>query len=417
MSMKRYVLPCFALVGAVGVTTGCASDAGSGQSDGVTTLTFSMWAGSDAENEALAALVEIVEDENPDIRLTLETAPFNDYWTKLAAQASGGAEACILGVQAPRTRGIQQLLLPLDEQVLDGAGIDMADFDPSISEAMQIDGVQMAVPYDLGPLIVFYNEELFAEADVDAPSDGWTVEDFATAAAALSVDGRYGYAANPILDSATAWSLTLSGTQGVTAGGELDLSNPGMVEAIEFMQGMVADGSAPELPATSDTYNALNSFVAGDAAMVIDGPWQLAYVGEQVPFDFGVATIPAGADGSRTPVSGSGYGVSASCEYPEEAARAVASLTGSAAQTTLAEMGRAYPARIAEQPAYFEGDFGIAEDTLQEAGASGEPFRSTTNFTQVNTLFNQYAVSALNGDMTAVDFLETVQSQTASGAK
>jgi multiple sugar transport system substrate-binding protein len=415
--MKRYALSCIALIGTVGLLAGCSGDTGSGQSDGKTSLTFSMWAGSDAENEALDALVAIVEEEHPDITLKLETAPFNDYWTKLAAQASGGAEACILGVQAPRTRGIEGLLLPLEPDTLSAAGIDMSDFDSAISEAMQVDGTQMAVPYDLGPLIVFYNEEMFAEAGVDVPSDGWTVDDFESAAAALSGDGKYGYAANPILDSATAWSLTLAGTQGVMADGQLDLTNDGMVQAIEFMQSLVADGSSPDLPATSDSYNALNSFVSGDAAMVIDGPWQLAYVGEQVPFSFGVATIPAGDAGTSTPVSGSGYGVSASCQYPEEAALAVASLTGPEAQKTLAEMGRAYPARVAEQPAYFEGDFGIAEETLTAAGESGEPLRSTSNFTQVNTLFNQYAVSALNGDMSAEDFLDTVQSQTAAGAQ
>lgn len=382
----------------------------------MTTLTFSMWAGSAPETEALETLVGMVEEEHPDIKLKLETAPFNDYWTRLAAQASGGTEACVLGVQSPRTSSIRDLLLPLDAEALGDAGIDLGEFDQAIVEATQVDGAQYAVPYDLGPLVVFYNADAFAAAGVEPPATDWTVEEFEAAAAALSGDGTYGYAVNPTLDTATAWSLTLAGEQGVAADGALQLDDPAMVEAVEFMQKLVADGSAPQLPATSDSYNALNSFVAGDAAMAVDGPWQLAYVAEQVGFDYGVAPIPAGPDGSATPVAGSGYGVSASCEYPEEALEAISVLTGPEAQTALAEMGRAYPSRTAEQPAYFQGDYAVAEEALMAAGEGGQPLRSTPNFTQVNALFNQYAVSALNGAMTAEDFLGTVQSQTEAGA-
>ncbi|BDZ64057.1 ABC transporter substrate-binding protein [Agromyces mangrovi Wang et al. 2018] len=415
--MKRFVGAPLAAVGALALLAGCSGGGGgSTQEDGVTTLTFSMWAGSTPETEALETLVGLVEAEYPNIQLELETAPFNDYWTRLAAQASGGTEACILGVQSPRATSIRELLLPLDDRMLADAGIDLAEFDSAIVEGTQVDGEQVAVPYDLGPLIVFYNADAFAEAGLDAPAEDWTVDDFSEAAAALSGDGKYGYAINPTVDTTTAWSLTLGGEQGVAADGSLQLTDPAMVEAVAYLQGLVADGSAPQLPATSDSYNALNSFVAGDAAMAIDGPWQLAYVAEQVAFEYGVALIPAGPNGSATPVAGSGYGVSASCEYPEEALQAISVLTGPEAQTALAEQGRAFPSRTAEQPAYYQGAFAIAEDTLSAAGATGEALRSTANFTQVNTLFNQYAVSALNGDMTAEDFLGTVQSQTEAGA-
>lgn len=415
--MKRYVqMPIAALTGAL-LLAACSGGGDADQDDGTTTITFSMWAGSAPETEALETLVDLVEDAHPEIRVELETAPFNDYWTRLAAQASGGTEACVLGVQSPRTTSIQGLLLPLEDSALTDADIDLDEFDQAIVEGTQVDGVQYAIPYDLGPLIVFYNADAFADAGVPAPEDGWTVEEFTSAAATLSGEGRYGYALNPSVDSTTAWSLTLTGQQGVAEDGSLQLTSPAMVETVEFLQGFIAAGSSPQLPATSDTYNALNSFVAGDAAMAVDGPWQLAYVAEQVAFEFGVVTMPAGPQGSGTPVAGSGYGISAGCEHPEEALQVISVLTGPDAQVALAEMGRAYPSRTEEQSAYFHGEFEIAEDTLLAAAEGGEPLRSTVNFTQVNTLFNQYAVSALNGDMTAAEFLETVQSQTEAGAQ
>src|SRR5829696_4709637 len=95
--------------------SGEGSAAGGSESGGVTTLTWQMWSGSQIETEALNHLSEMVTQKHPDIKLTLQTSTFPDYWTKLAAQASGGHVGCILGVQGPRAPSITQLLLPLDE--------------------------------------------------------------------------------------------------------------------------------------------------------------------------------------------------------------------------------------------------------------------------------------------------------------
>ena len=137
---------------------------GSSSSGGVTTMTWQMWSGSQVETDALNHLSEMVTQANPDIKLTIQTSTFPDYWTKLAAQASGGDVGCILGVQGPRAPSITSLLLPLDQAKLDSAGIKMSDFNSSITQALQADGQQIAMPYDFGPLVVFYNKDLFAKA-------------------------------------------------------------------------------------------------------------------------------------------------------------------------------------------------------------------------------------------------------------
>jgi len=176
--MKRYVAVTVGASTAALLLAGCSGGAGSGtsgQADGVTTLSFAMWAGSTPETEALETLVGLVEDAHPEIDLRLETAPFNDYWTRLAAQASGGTEACILGVQSPRTSSIRDLLLPLGADALSEAGIDLADFDQSIVEGTQVDGEQYAIPYDVGPLVVFYNADAFRAAGLELPTTDWTV--------------------------------------------------------------------------------------------------------------------------------------------------------------------------------------------------------------------------------------------------
>lgn len=394
-------------------TAACGSSGGGGstEADGRTTLVWNMWSGSTAEVEAWNHLAGMVTAAHPDISLEFQTSSFNDYWTKLAAQASGGDAGCILGVQSLRAPSIGSLLVPLDD-MLAGAGVDGADFDQSIWKALQVEGAQVALPYDFGPLVMFYNADRFREAGVPVPSTDWTVQDFLSAAQSLTTDGKYGFALYPTIDSVIPWSLSMQGVDPVTPDGRLDLTQQGFVAAFQWYADLVNQLKvAPPVAASSDPTPALSSFIAGDAAMVVDGPWQLVNVMGQAAFEVGVAPIPAGDAGSRSPVAGSGFGISQTCEEPEAAMRAIAVLTGPEALQYLAEQGRAYPARTAQQEAWFSPELAGAKEGLQAAIASGVTSPATENYTQVSQLFTQYGVQAVNGQQAVPDFLNTVQQQ------
>jgi multiple sugar transport system substrate-binding protein len=391
----------------------CGSGGGGGSttSDGKTTMVWNMWSGSTAEVDAWNHLSQMVTAKHPDLALDFQTSSFNDYWTKLAAQASGGDAGCILGVQSYRAPSISQLLVPLDD-MLAGAGIDGADFDPSIWKALQVDGQQLAVPYDFGPLLMFYNADRFREAGVPIPTTSWTVQDFLSAAQALTSGGKYGFAVYPTIDSVTPWSLSLEGTGPLNAQGELDLTQEGFVKAVQWYADLVTQLKVtPQVVATNDSTPALNSFIAGDAAMVTDGPWQLVNVMDQAQFEVGVAPIPAGDSGSHSQVAGSGFGISQTCPDPDKALQAIAVLTGPEALQYLAEQGRAFPARTAQQESWFSPELAGAKDGLQAAIKNGVPAPATENYQQVNQLFMQYGVEAVNGQQSVPDFLNAVQQQ------
>ena len=384
---------------------------GSSSSGGVTTLTWQMWSGSEVETEALDHLSEMVTKANPDIKLTLQTSTFPDYWSKLAAQASGGDVGCILGVQGPRAPSIAQLMLPLDQGRLDAAGITMSDFNPAITQALQSDGQQIAIPYDFGPLVVFYNKDAFTKAGLEEPTTSWTVDEFQADAKKLATGGKGGYGFFPTVDQFAAWTLTRTGQQPMSADGKLQIDTPEMTQTFEWLQGMVKDGVTPKLPATTDTSAALNDYIAGNTAMVVDGPWQYGNIVKTAKFTPGVAVIPVGAAGGTSHIAGSGYGVSKSCTNPDAALKAIATITGPEAEQYLGEVGRAYPARTAQSDAWYVGDLKEAKPALDAAISKSEPFHSSANLTQVQTVFQQYGIPALNGEQSAADFLKLVQQQ------
>jgi multiple sugar transport system substrate-binding protein len=409
---KRAVGAAAAVTLALAVAA-CGSNGGGGSTtaDGRTTLVWNMWSGSTAEVDAWNHLSQMVTAKYPDTSLEFQTSSFNDYWTKLAAQASGGDTGCILGVQSLRARSIAPLLVPLGD-MLAGAGINAADFDQSIWKGLQVDGEQLAIPYDFGPLVMFYNADRFREAGVPVPSVDWTVQDFLTAAQSLTTGGKYGFALYPTIDSVIPWSLSLKGTDPVTPNGTLDLTQQGFVEAVQWYTDLVNKlHVAPQVAATSDPTPALSTFIAGDAAMVVDGPWQLVNVQKQAAFEVGVLPIPAGDAGSHSQVAGSGFGISQSCPDPEKALQAIAVLTGPEALGYLAEQGRAYPARTAQQDAWFKPELANAKEGLQAAIDNSVTSPATENYTQVSQLFTQYGVQAVNGQQTVPDFLSSVQQQ------
>jgi multiple sugar transport system substrate-binding protein len=388
------------------------ADAGAGTTeDGRTRLVWNMWSGSNAEVETWNHLAGMVSAAHPDLELEFRTTSFNDYWTKLAAQAGGGDTACILGVQSLRVRTFAPVLMPLDE-VLAGAGVDGAEFEPSIWKGLQVDDRQLGVPYDFGPQVVFYNADRFREAGVPAPAVDWTVQDFLAAARSLTSGGKHGFALYPTIDSVIPWSLSLYGTDPVTADGRLDLTQEGFVAAVQWYIDLVDRlGVAAPVAASSDPTPALSAFTAGDAAMVVDGPWQLVNLQEQAGFEVGVLPIPTGAGGSHSQVAGSGFGISRSCPEPEKALQAIAVLTGPEAARHLAEQGRAYPARTAQQQAWFRPELAGAEEGLRTAVANGVTSAATENYIQASQLFTQYGVQAVNGQQTVPEFLATLQRQ------
>jgi hypothetical protein len=110
-------------------------------------------------------------------------------------------------------------------------------------------------------------------------------------------------------------------------------------------------------------------------------------------------------------VAGSGYGVSATCPQPDKALQAIATITGPEGLQYLGELGRAYPARTAQSNSWYQGELATAKPALEAAISSSEPFHASANLSQIQQLFQQYGIPALNGEQSAAEFLKLVQQQ------
>jgi multiple sugar transport system substrate-binding protein/raffinose/stachyose/melibiose transport system substrate-binding protein len=380
-------------------------------------LTFQFWIAGEADQKAWETVVAVAMADHPGLKITVQGTPWPDYWSKIGNQLSNTGAPCIVGMQSLRLAAYGDQLVPLDDLMVK-YGVKAEDFDKSILDGTKHGGKQVALPYDFGPLIVYYNRDSFKAANIAEPKPGWTLDDFTKAATALTTGGKFGFTTASIDQEYVTWVLNLTGAEVLGADGKLALTSPAFVEGYKQYVALMRQGIAPPVSVAGyDGYLAmLSQFQDGSAAMYVDGPWMVISNRDAVKFDMGMVPMPAGPGGSKHYTAGSGFGISKQCATPDAAFQAIVSMTSDEALTGLASVGRAYPARPAVADAWYtaakiEG----ARETLEYAAAHSVPLLTPPNWVQAADLFDRFGLLALTGEATPEDTLQTVQDQGTAG--
>ena len=375
-------------------------------------LTWFMWSSSETEVNAWKHVATMVTEKYPDISVEFQTTAFLDYWTKLPALAASGKLPDIVSLQSLRAPGVAQVMEPLDGRIK-ASNFDSQNFDQSIFKALSRGGHQFAIPYDFGPLVMYYNQDLFVKAGLPLPRPGWTEAEYNSDIKALTKDGQFG-AVVSVPDAFMVFARS-KGARYLDAQGQLELNNDGMKAAFtDFVKLVATEKVAPLFPAsgTLSSTVANGRFTSGSVATYVDGPWQVINVKKKAGFTVGIAPVPARAAGSISLSAGSGFGIAGTSKHKDEAWKAIQVMTGPDAAKYLSENGRAFSARSAFQRYWYEtaadGVVG-APEAIAAAEKSAEPYITTPNWATVASLFEQYAPLAFAGSETPSKVLDTIQ--------
>lgn len=92
-------------------------------------------------------------------------------------------------------RGDIRALDPFIEQ---DTSLDLSDFYRAALNVFTVDGEIWAIPFGANPIVVYYNQDLFDQSGIPYPENGWTWDDFLSAALAIRDPeaGVFGYASN-----------------------------------------------------------------------------------------------------------------------------------------------------------------------------------------------------------------------------
>jgi multiple sugar transport system substrate-binding protein len=278
----------FAVVATLALA-GCSSsgDGGSGDESGPVTITYSDFISNGGNEENLQKIVDAFEKENPDITVKVTTSAYADYFTKLQTDLAAGTEADVFDVDAGSFPNIQA-----SGAASELSGVDASKYRTSVLEAYQVDSKQYALPTSFSDVVLFYNQDLFDAAGVEAPTADWTWADEQAAAEKLTdkdagVWGDY----QPISYNEYYKAVAQAGGSFLNADGTVGFDS----DAGDAAANWIAGKSGTTMPTAADGAGTpdfdTNLFKDGKLAMWHTGIWMIGLVGD-LPFNWNIAVEP-----------------------------------------------------------------------------------------------------------------------------
>lgn len=259
----------------------------------------------DARVTAMEQLIENFEAANPDITVTMTHFPYADYRTKVAAAIPAGEGPDVVQLFYGWLNDYVEadLIQPLPNDVFAPDRID-AEFFPMV-QAMKDGDHYWALPTAVRSLALFYNERLMEEAGLDGPPE--TLDDLVAAAAAMTKRDSAGNITQVGLTTGMNaqdhhWFREVlvrqmggdpyqDDYQTVNYNDDAGRAALAFYTGLEHEHGVTAAGFMDEPQA---------AFKAGLAGMHIDGSFRIGSLADIRGLKWGVAELPANADGMRS---------------------------------------------------------------------------------------------------------------------
>lgn len=136
------------------------------------------WWGNQVRNEGTQDVLNLYAEENPNIYVEGQFAPWGDYWNKLATLAAGQAMPDVIQMDYSYLNQYVEndLLVDLTPYVESGV-LDASNIDDSLLQSGMIDGGLYAIPVGINAPSLLYNKTLLDENGIEI-NDYMSIEEF-----------------------------------------------------------------------------------------------------------------------------------------------------------------------------------------------------------------------------------------------
>ena len=316
---------------------------------------------------------------------------------------------------------VRQAFQPLQPFINKDKSANVDDFYQPMREMMSFKNQLYGLPYDIGPVVMYYNSDLFKAKGVPLPSatTPMTWDEFRETALKLSdaKKHQYGFVITPAFEYVVPW-LWSGGADYMNADETTcTLDTPKSLAALHFVMNLILkDKCAVPITDLSDPLFASEQFYSGNVGMMMGGPYDSINIRANTSFKWDIIPMPAGSAGSITRLSGSGFGISPHTQYPEQAWQALKLITSTASLEQLAGVGRAYPARASATSAFLQPNAPIANIQLfQKLLAGSVPnakarfYRTTTTWQETTVMLTQEFIPIFLGLHSVEQIVATVK--------
>jgi multiple sugar transport system substrate-binding protein len=262
----------------------CDSNKSGGSSAEVKSLRVVDYYGNEPDKSNYQKVLEACGQQNG-VTIEREVVPGPDLIAKVLQQASSRTLPDILMLDNPDLQQIAATgaLSPLSDYGLSGDGYAKGVVDASTYKG-KLYGLQ-PITNTIG---LFYNKDLLAKAGVTPPT---TWDELRTAAKKLTAGKQYGVAFSAPANYEGTWQfLPFMWSNG---GDEKNIATPEVAAAIQLWVDLLKDGSASKSVVNWTQAEVNDQFKAGNAAMMVNGPWQFPILNAVSGLHYDVVPIPA----------------------------------------------------------------------------------------------------------------------------
>ncbi|MFE2262213.1 ABC transporter substrate-binding protein [Streptomyces griseosporeus] len=214
-------------------------------------------------------------------------------------------------------------------------GLSTADIPQGIVNFGSYQGTYYGAARSVNTLALFYNKDVLDQAGLKVPA---TWAELRETAKRLTRGKRYGLALSA--GGAEDGVFQFTPFMWSNGGDETRLDGPKVVEALDYWKSLLKDGSLSKATVGWTQADVNDQFMAGNAAMMINGPWQVETLNTKKSLHWGIARIPVPEAGGKSvgPLGGAVLTVPNTGDEQRErtAGKIVACLSGEREQLTYA---------------------------------------------------------------------------------
>nr|WP_305136260.1 extracellular solute-binding protein [uncultured Schaedlerella sp.] len=281
--------------GASGTDAGAAAEDTSGDdrgeaSGGGAAEAVTIWYYWETEGHQVA-LDKVIQDYNASqdkYEVTAKYVPFADFKKQLSIGASADDLPDIAILDSPDHASYVEMGIFED---LTGK-FDVSSYYEGTVNSCTVDGKLYGVPFGANCLALYYNEDMLKDAGCEVPT---TWEELKETAKALTTDSVTGLALCSVQNEEGTFNFApWLWSTGATS---YDIDNENGIRALAFIQDLVNEGVMSKECINWTQGDVMNQFIAGNVAMMENGPWQIPTMQSEAPdLNWKVTLIPKDSD-------------------------------------------------------------------------------------------------------------------------
>ncbi|MGV9698918.1 ABC transporter substrate-binding protein [Streptomyces sp. NPDC003470] len=292
-------------------------------------------------------------------------------------------------------------------------GLSTKDIPDGIVDFGSYEGTYYGAARSVNTLALFYNKDVLDKAGVRVPA---TWAELREAARTLTRGKQYGLALSA--GGAEDGVFQFTPFMWSNGGDETKLDSPQVAGALDYWKSLLKDGSLSKSTVNWTQADVNDQFMAGNAAMMINGPWQVETLNTDKSLHWGIARIPVpeAGDDSVGPLGGAVLTVPRTGDAARErtAGRIVACLAGQKEQLTYALNSWMVPANAKAAAVWRERVPELDALADQVATARSRTAKLGAGWSGVSLALQSAFQSALTGQSSEAA-LKRAQQRTTSG--